>query len=91
MFKVNIAKWLEKEIKGTELALLRAEDELNEAQYRVKAIRSRLSRLKGKRDKAQRAAGPSSAFSTAPIPPVMPNVGESTDDFIARRRAAVSK
>ena len=52
MFKVNIAKWLEKEIKGTELALLRAEDELNEAQYRVKAIRSRLARLKGRQRKA---------------------------------------
>ncbi len=54
MFKVNIEKWLKREIAGTELALLRAEDELNEAQYRVRTIRSRLARLKGRQAKADR-------------------------------------
>jgi outer membrane protein TolC len=52
MFKVNIAKYLDREIHRTELALLQAEDELNEAQYRVKTIRSRLARLQGKQRKA---------------------------------------
>jgi len=56
MFKVNIEKWIKREIASTELALLRAEDELNEAQYRVKTIRSRLARLKGRQAKAAQAA-----------------------------------
>ena len=47
MFKVNIEKWIEKEIQATDLALLKAQDELLEAQLRVKGFEARLARLKG--------------------------------------------
>lgn len=46
--KINITKWLKNEIHRTELELLRAEDELANAQLRVKALQSRVTRLKGK-------------------------------------------
>lgn len=44
-FKINITKWLRREISATELALLREEDALAESQMRVKAYRERLRRL----------------------------------------------
>lgn len=44
--KVDISKWIAAEIHKTELALLRAEDELAEAQFRVDAMRARIARLK---------------------------------------------
>jgi hypothetical protein len=50
MFKVDIQKWLAKEVHATELALLRAEDELANAQLRVNALRERAARLRGKQE-----------------------------------------
>lgn len=44
-FRVNITKWLRREISATELALLREEDALAESQMRVRAYRERLRRL----------------------------------------------
>ena len=44
-FKVNIDKWLRREMSATELALLREEDALAEAKMRVNAYRERLRRL----------------------------------------------
>ena len=50
-FKQSISGWIAKEIHRTEMALLQAEDELANAQLRVKALRSRSARLQGKQDK----------------------------------------
>lgn len=44
-FKVNIDKWLRREMSATELALLREEDALAESKMRVNAYRERLRRL----------------------------------------------
>lgn len=53
MFKVNIQKYLKREINRSEVALLRAEDELLNAQMAVNAHRSRIKRLKGRLAKTQ--------------------------------------
>lgn len=45
MFKVNIDKWLRRQMSATELALLREEDLLAESKMRVNAYRERLRRL----------------------------------------------
>jgi hypothetical protein len=90
--KTNISKWLDHQINESERALLRAEDELAEAHYRVKAYSTRLARLKGKRAKmasADVAADPRKP--RAVIPSLAPQVGESTADFMARFREAGSK
>jgi hypothetical protein len=102
-FKVNITKWLRREISATELALLREEDALAESQMRVKAYRERLRRLN---DRANaRVAGNTKAAGNTKVKVTFsdhgrdesvlseakPRVGETTDDFIARRRAAVAK
>lgn len=61
MFKVNIDKWLKREIHATELALLKGEDALSEQQMRVTAFRARLARLKKRQE--QRARQPAPAAS----------------------------
>jgi hypothetical protein len=95
--KVNITKWLRREISATELALLREEDALAESQMRVKAYRERLKRLN---DRANaRVAGNTKVKVTfsdhgrdeSVLSEPKPRAGETTDDFIARRRAAVAK
>jgi hypothetical protein len=48
VLKINIAKWIEKEIAQTEYQLLRAEDEAADAALRVKALQQRLTRLRAK-------------------------------------------
>lgn len=61
MFKVDISKWIAKELHTTELALLRAEDELASAKLRVAALQERATRLKGKA--APQAVTPSPALA----------------------------
>lgn len=53
-FRTNIDAWIEKEIHGTEIELLRAEDDLAAAKLRRAALAERLMRLKGKQ--ARRAS-----------------------------------
>lgn len=65
MWKVNISKWIDKELHSTELALLKAEDDLQNAQLRVNALAARCERLKGKRLEGKQAerAGPDYRFA----------------------------
>lgn len=55
-FKVNIEKWIEKELYKTELTLLEAEDELQAAKLRVGALTERAARLRN--HSQERAAKP---------------------------------
>jgi HEPN domain-containing protein len=55
MFRINITKWLQREIAQTEYALLKAEDEAADAALRVKALQQRVTRLKGKLNKREAA------------------------------------
>lgn len=71
--KINIAKWIAREIRRTELGLLAAEDQRSEAQFRVKAMRERLNRLRARYEiieaKERRAAPavvPGNIFRYAP-------------------------
>lgn len=70
--KVDITKWLEKEIHATELALLVAEDELAAAQLRVNALKERGARLQAK-----------AAVQTAPvaISPAIAAYDRARNDF----------
>lgn len=50
-FRTTIPQWIARELHATAMALLQAEDELANAQLRVKALRSRAARLSGKQHK----------------------------------------
>jgi len=53
MFRVNINKWIGNELHSTELALLKAEDELQNADMRVRALKARATRLRGRLTQAK--------------------------------------
>lgn len=65
MFKVDISKWIAKELHTTELELLRAEDELASAKLRVEALQERAARLKIKGTQHAAAMAPDAAPSPA--------------------------
>jgi hypothetical protein len=87
VLKINIAKWIEKEIAQTEYQLLRAEDEAADAALRVKALQQRIARLKGKQTKqTKRTQGMSPALGAG-----FGNVAEDTGaPYAVPRRARLS-
>ena len=81
-FKQSISGWIAKEIHRTEMALLQAEDELANAQLRVKALRSRSARLRGKQDNAE-----SPIRKALRLHPLTPSDKATHEAYIVPRKA----